>query len=151
MLKFLDKPWFKPARTDRLSQEGRETLDTKPMAIPVGFKTPETLAETVARLVRSAQWEQMMHASGNETFDEANDFDIEDEEPWSPHELVFDPVKGDEVPFDVFSSRSEAYREAHKKRSATTPHADKKSPSTDKKSTPQKVQPDEGSADVDQK
>jgi len=61
-------------------------------AIPVGFKRPETLAEQVARLVRNSEFARVVHNAGLETFDEADDFDIEDEIPLpgTPYEGNFD-------------------------------------------------------------
>ena len=89
------------------------------MALPVGIRAPETLAETVARLVRSEQWNQAMRSQGIETLEEANDFDMEDEEPWSPHELVYDPVADEHVSADIFKARGETYKAAAEKRKAS--------------------------------
>jgi len=50
-------------------------------SIPVGFKRPETLAEQVARLVRHSEFARMVHSQGLETFEEADDFDIDDDIP----------------------------------------------------------------------
>lgn len=104
----------KKAATARLDQNGGETLDDKPMAIPAGFRRPETLQEQVARLVRHERFQAELDANDIETFDEANDFDMEEDDiVFSKHELIFDPVKGDEIPFDEFMSRQEEYRTAH--------------------------------------
>jgi len=64
-------------------------------AIPVGHKRPETLAEQVARLVRHSEFARVVAAQGLETFEEADDFDIADDEiplpntPWErDHDLA---------------------------------------------------------------
>lgn len=81
----------------KLNEYGQEIPDPKPMALPVGFKRPEPLAETIRRLVHSEQWRMAMERSGAETMTEADDFDIPDDplDPASPYEENFDPV----VPF----------------------------------------------------
>lgn len=70
-------------------------MDPTPVALPVGFKRPETLAEQVARLVR-IDLSRRAGAAGFETFDEANDFDVPDDpvDPSTPFEEFFDPVLG---------------------------------------------------------
>lgn len=123
--------FFKPkkAKTDRLTIDGAEKLDPKPMAIPVGFDRPERLEDQIARLVRTEKWKMAMEEAGNETYEEANDFDMpEDDIEFSKHELVYDPVKDEDVPFDEFMSRQDGYRKAAqavaergKKKSATSP------------------------------
>lgn len=67
-----------------------EVPDSTPMAIPVGFKRPESIQSMVARLVRL---NETIRQNGDEieTFEEADDFDTgEDFEPSSPYEQDFD-------------------------------------------------------------
>jgi len=77
--------------------QGREIPDDTPVAMPLGFDRPEDISETIRRLVQnelSAQADER----GDETFLEANDFDVEDEDVWvSPYELQ--PMQ-EEVPID---------------------------------------------------
>lgn len=81
----------------RLDEEGREIPDPTPIELPLGMKRPETLAEQVQRLVRN-QVSQYAALHGHETFEEAEDFDIEDDlDPSTPYELEFDPVLGKEL------------------------------------------------------
>lgn len=80
-----------------LDKRGHELLDKKPVAMPVGFKRPETLAEQVQRLVRR-QVSEYAAAQGRETFEESEDFDVDDEfDPRTPYEAEFDPILGREV------------------------------------------------------
>lgn len=63
----------------RFDERGLEIPDSTPMEIPVGYRRPETLQDQIRRMVRvdlSAAAEQ----AGAESFDEANDFDIEDDD-----------------------------------------------------------------------
>lgn len=83
--------------TIRLDDQGREIPDPNPIEIPAGMKRPETLAEQVQRLVKtSVSAYAAMH--GHETFEEAEDFEIEDDfDPSTPYEVDFDPVLGREI------------------------------------------------------
>lgn len=71
---------------------GREIPDPIPMAPPVGYQKPFSMVDHLRDIVRreisaAAQSQEM------ETFEEADDFDIEDEllDPHTPYEAVFDP------------------------------------------------------------
>jgi len=70
-----------------LNENGHEVLDDTPVEIPLRFRREETINEKVQRLVElniSARAE----ANGFETFDEADDFDVQDEyDPRSRYEL----------------------------------------------------------------
>lgn len=113
---------FKPRKglVPRQDDNGHESLSNKPMAIPVGFKRPETLAEQVARLVRH---ERLITDAGYETWEEANDFDVDDTDPMSPHEMIYDPVLERMVAPSEFERNKDHYREAYRKK-----YADKELP-----------------------
>lgn len=67
-----------------------EKLDTTPVAIPMKFKRPETLAEQVRNVLRG-EMSRYAENQGFETFEEADDFDVDDEyNPRSPHEMEID-------------------------------------------------------------
>lgn len=69
---------------------GREVPDQTPVEMPLGFKRPRPLNEVVQELIRK-EFSRQAEAQGQETFDEANDFDVDDDEfPVSPHELLDD-------------------------------------------------------------
>lgn len=75
-----------------LNSRGHEVNSPEPISLPAGVNKPETLAETIRRLVRN-EVSQQASASGQETFEEADDFDIEDDngyDPKSQWELDFD-------------------------------------------------------------
>lgn len=98
-----------------------EHPDPTPVAIPSGFKRPETLAETVARLVRSDRFRREAEAAGFETFEEADDFDIDDDppDPATPFEPFFDPALGREVtPADVIRNRDGYAKETENREKA---------------------------------
>ena len=84
----------------RLNASGYETLDPNPVEVPAGFRKPESLAETIQRLIRT-DVSQIADKEGFDTFDEADDFEIEDGEegldPHTPYETIFDPILGREV------------------------------------------------------
>lgn len=100
----------------RLDHNGHEVPDPTPLSLPSGFKRPETLAEQVARLVRSERFKQEMAQAGAETFDESEDFDIDDDfDPNSPYEAFFDPALNREVSADEFNRNHELYKKRYMK------------------------------------
>lgn len=75
-----------------LDQEGREILDTTPIAPPVGFMEQPSMFDIVREMVRSERFKAQMEAEGLETFEEADDFDVDDDfDPSTPYENDFDP------------------------------------------------------------
>lgn len=94
----------------RLDKNGHEIPDPTPVALPTGFKRPEMLAETVARLVRR-EISERADLAGFETFEEAEDFEIGDDfEPNSPYEQFFDPLLGKDMSVDQFRKNPEKYK-----------------------------------------
>lgn len=76
----------------KYNKQGEELPDPKPVALPVGFVRPPTLAEQIARYMRAAN--QHARLEGRESFEEADDFDIPDDkiDPTTPYEEGFDPL-----------------------------------------------------------
>lgn len=74
-----------------------EVTDPNPISMPVKFQRPPTLAEQIARFMGAH--ERFQAQQGEETIEEAEDFDIEeDDSPHSPHELVYDEQLNREMP-----------------------------------------------------
>lgn len=74
--------------------EGRELPDPVPLAPPVGWHANPSMFETMRQMIRSEAVRAYAEAQGDESFEEAQDFDVEDEEfPQSPHEGDFDPLE----------------------------------------------------------
>lgn len=97
----------------RQDEDGKEIVDAKPVAIPAGFRRPETLAEQVRRLVRMEQMED----TGEETWEDANDFDVDDDfDPRSPWETIYDEALGREVTPAEFHSKWPEIREEMQKK-----------------------------------
>lgn len=74
----------------RHNAEGKEVLDTTPVARNIPWSRPLTIQEQIQRYIRM---EMSRDASehGNETFEEADDFDVGDDyDPRSPWELSAD-------------------------------------------------------------
>lgn len=77
--------------TVKLTPEGQELPDPTPVALPIGLGVAESMDQRIARILRhSASVEAAKH--GMETFEEADDFDIEDDpaDPSTPYERDFD-------------------------------------------------------------
>ena len=68
----------------RFNARGEELLDPTPMQPPLGYKRTPSLAEQILQGVRAAKYDEYM--SLEETEEEADDFEVEDMEPFSPHE-----------------------------------------------------------------
>lgn len=72
---------------------GVEYPDPTPVQIPVGFERPESIQETIRRLVRDPAMRADLENADAETFEEADDFDIPDDlEVHTPYEENFDPL-----------------------------------------------------------
>lgn len=94
---------FKKLRRSIIDDNGYEIPNPVPTDLDVGLRPP-SLQEQIQRLVRN-ELSQQMATQGAETFEEANDFEMpEDEDPISPyviHDMVEEeplpPVNPDEV------------------------------------------------------
>lgn len=97
-----------PNRSLMLDQNGHAVLDDTPLALPYGADRPPTLAEQIARLVKR---EILDHRnSGDDLPDDDEDWDEDSDQPFSPYELVFDPVLGKEVTAKEFMANQDKYR-----------------------------------------
>lgn len=73
---------------------GVEKPDPTPMSPPLGHKYQEPLALQIRRMVRSEALQLAAESAGMETFEEADDFDVDDGEhdlPGTQWENEFDP------------------------------------------------------------
>lgn len=83
-----------PAKFGTLDEKGREIMDPIPMAPPIGYQRQPSLAERIRDMVRSEQMRLAAGEMGAETFEESEDFDVDDEyDPTSPWEEEFDPIE----------------------------------------------------------
>lgn len=74
-----------------IDMHGREVPDPTPMAPPVGFIKQPSMIENIRNLVRSEALRQAALTAGAETFEEAEDFDVDDDiDPTSPYEQNFE-------------------------------------------------------------
>lgn len=86
---------------DKLDEHGHELCDPTPVEIPVDFSAPPTLAQQILEVLRSEQFRAAAVEAGAETFEEANDFEVEDYEPTSPYELSIDQELDGGNPFSI--------------------------------------------------
>lgn len=95
-------PWWKRTRKPRnsLDGQGREQLDPNPLTVKGPGDAPLSVQDQIKAALRSERLNMARAAQGVETFEEADDFDIEDEEDWRP----FAPWEEDfEVPAEFDS------------------------------------------------
>lgn len=72
--------------------EGLEVPDPKPKEVPAGLRKHVPLNQRIRQMVQTEQWRLAQEKLGNETFEEADDFNVGDDyDPHSPYEEVFDP------------------------------------------------------------
>ena len=97
--------------------DGRQIMDSKPLAVPAGYHAEPAFMEAVKLYIRG-ELSRLVPAVGKETFEDADDFDVDDENalPVSPHEL-------DEMQEEAPPAR-ELARQVKRKKEAT-PAADK--------------------------
>lgn len=76
-----------------LNPDGSPVLDPTPLAPPIGYKKQPSMVEIVRDMVRSERLRQEVLAQDKETFEEAEDFDVEDDPELmrSPWENDFEP------------------------------------------------------------
>lgn len=75
-----------------ITPDGAELPDPRPVELPVGFERPESIQETIRRLITDPAMRAELQDKDLESFDDADDFEIEDDGPISPHEDNFDPL-----------------------------------------------------------
>lgn len=95
----LNETFAPKSNAPHLDEHGREIPDPTPIAPPLGYKKQPSLAEQIRAMVRSEALRQAAEAAGAESFEEAEDFDVdEDMEPHTPYEAVFDPPAPERMP-----------------------------------------------------
>ncbi|UDN67863.1 hypothetical protein [robinz microvirus RP_153] len=83
----------------RYNALGQELPEDTPVEWPLGVRRPETLQEQMRRLIRT-EMSTRAAAEGYETFEEANDFDVDDDQdlvPPTKHELLAEAAELDPV------------------------------------------------------
>lgn len=88
---FLDKVKSvisKNPKARRYDADGKFYPDPVPMAPPVGFVQKPSIADQMRRIFHSEQMKILAAQEGRESFEEADDFEIQDEyDPRSPFEM----------------------------------------------------------------
>lgn len=102
-----DEAYAKKLAEKKLTLDGESIVDPTPQAPPVGYKKQLSMVEIVREQVRN-HLSQVAADQGFETFDESEDFEVEDEDPLpaSAWENEFDPPV-QELRQAVASARSE--------------------------------------------
>lgn len=96
----------------KLNARGHEILDDTPVAMPVGFNRPPTLADQIRAMVKG-ELSRQASEQGLETFEDADDFDVDDDmDPSSPWELNFDQESTPRVQFSLKKSSMQEQKPA---------------------------------------
>lgn len=65
-----------------------ELPDNTPIELPIGYSHPESLEQVIARMIMASDFRRQQESEGNESFDEADDFDMEEDGEFkSEHEM----------------------------------------------------------------
>lgn len=79
-------------RSRVLNKERRLIPDPMPLEPPIGYKRSLPLAEQIRAMVRGEALAHAARTSGQETFEEADDFNVDDDfDPRAPYEEEFEP------------------------------------------------------------
>lgn len=100
----------------RLNAEGQEILDPTPMAPPIGYKKQPTMVDHIRAMIASERLAQEAAAAGAETFEEADDFDVDDDPEIS-------------TPYEIHESEPVQALRRRQKEAEATPPAERPSPS----------------------
>lgn len=74
-----------------LSEKGQEIPDSTPHTASLGKRRAKSIRDNVVEILRSEKWREAMEENGEETFEEADDFDVDDDfDPSTPYEEFFE-------------------------------------------------------------
>lgn len=75
--------------TAGIGKDGKEYGDPTPLEPPIGFDRPPDLMETMRQMIRNEAYQFKLSQEGFDTFEEAGDFDIEEDPmPLTLHEAL---------------------------------------------------------------
>lgn len=85
----------RPSRKYGTNPDGFEYPDPTPVEMPTRLKLPQRQVDRVRDIIRR-ELSAAAEAQGFESFDEADDFELEGEDPISPYEIFMDPDQASE-------------------------------------------------------
>lgn len=117
------------------TKDNREEIpDPTPVEMPIGYEHPESLESMIARLVRVES--QRAVASGEESFEESDDFDVDDD-----NELTSEYQMSNMQEEYVDESAREASRKSPAKAAGAPKEEKKEEPEVEKKAAPVATEP----------
>lgn len=113
------------AQRSVLTQDGKEQPDSVPYAPTIKGGRALSIRENVLNIVRSEQFRKAMEEQGNETFEDADDFDVDDDyDPTSPYEEFFEG-EYEQLRQARIENAAEERRKKRRGRQAAPPEAEK--------------------------
>lgn len=106
-----------------VDSKGCEILDPTPCSLPVGFERPLSIQEQLRRLIRH-EVSQKAVMDGQESFEEADDFDCGDNDPSSPYEEQFEHNANLEELKGLVQKHNQRIAEIRAKHASQTPSPD---------------------------
>lgn len=108
----------------KYNERGEEMPDPTPVEVPLGFRKPPTLHEQIKMFIRTEEFRRAAAREGVENFEEANDFELGDEEfdevP-TVHEMQEEFIAQARKDADAYVERAKAAVEKRRKETATPP------------------------------
>jgi len=120
-----------PVQDYYLDQRGREMPDPTPIAPPVNLQTSFNMTDHLRRLIRSEQLAREAYAAGQETFEEADDFDVGDDPDLynlSGYENEFEPPAAQTLDMSAKQGAADGSPEGAKQEPPAAPPAEPLSP-----------------------
>lgn len=95
-------------------KDGKEYLDDTPVTVPAGFRKPPSIHDMIKSYIRSERFAEKMKEQGLETEEEANDFEVEEDEDVLITRHEFAAMAGDEAMQLTAQEKFEKMRGAYK-------------------------------------
>lgn len=114
--------WQLNPKGHRLDEKGREIPDSTPIAPPIGLLKPPTITEQIRSMIRSEKFHDHFN-QGHETFEEADDFDIPDDDVQfdTDYEAEFEPVRELQARKEIEEKEREIVKDTEKKAARPKP------------------------------
>lgn len=82
----------------KFDEFGHELVDGRSMEPPLGYEPSKSIQDMIAEAVRGREVQKALAELGEETFEDADDFNVGDDlDPTSPHEAYFEPITEDQL------------------------------------------------------
>lgn len=103
-----------------LNDEGKELLNPQPLTMPSGLKRPLSLAEQIKRIIKADVSFQAFQ-QGHESFEEADDFDVDDGFETEVNSSIYEVVEEEYIQVPETAHHSDEQEPKKKPAAVETP------------------------------